>query len=599
MPLPSAVVAVLFYLVLMSNQLFARDLPVPLTHWPDDHRQLTEQCDAVSMVFNTEFAAQPDEQTLMMLDQKLAHIDSTIAKAMVLVDAGSSPSIKAAALACVEQLSQLQAQWSSLDNVSVTLARLSEQRFSEQGSRLMSLWLLEKDLLSSARAQKASEMLTYAELGYQQTLHGLDKKLRLPERCMQGVPNKLLSQWQQTSQFELPLRGGQVAQYLNLPTPEQCRRMVWVALGSKGMPDNMVQLDMMLGQRHVLARLQGAEHWAAMQLQTQMLSDVTSVDRYLQQSFKNLREHRPQSQSTQDWLWSVTATRPQLADNAMVAPQVVAMVFNTLRNYGLRFEQLSDVGQRWHETVEAYHVYHDEQMLGTLLLDLHGRPGKSAKARHRAIEHGISGRHSATSAVLTSLPSTHWQGRERLVFYQQLGLAIQHLFARADYYGLSGASIEGDFSRLGKTLLPLIMKAEDPWLQSRTPSYKKLTQQYFRASTALAYHQLEKGSFVSLQQINHYYFKRYFELPMPDEYTPQYSLTTLVSDAALYHQRLWYPQFAAWLMSCEGAKPGALFAKLFQPAGRQSALSTVQNVCPKVGSLKDLVTQVASVQRLH
>ncbi|MBD1390790.1 hypothetical protein IC617_15265 [Neiella sp. HB171785] len=560
------------------------------------------QCNDVGTLFNSEFAAQPDEQTLMALDHKLAQVEQTIAKAMVVADASQSEPLKSAALQCIEQLSVLQSEWTNLATVSTTLAKLSEQPLSKQGSRLISLWLLQRDLVSSPRAQKAAELLSYAELSYQQTLQRLDKKLRLPERCTTGVPAELLAQWRLADQFELPLRGVPVARYLASGSPDECRRMAWVALASKGMPDNMVQLDMMLGQRHALARLQGAAHWADLQLRTQLLNEVELVNRYLQRSFQPRAKTAADQQRASDWLWRASTTQSMAlapVDESIAARQVLASVFAALGDFGLRFELAADIRDSWHPAVESYHVYSGDNLLGTLMLDLFARPAKSAKPRHRPLQHGISDRQPAISAVITSLPSQEWHGRERRVLYQQLGAALQHLFARADYYGLSGGSVEGDFSRLGMTLLPILMQAHDPWLAAQQTSDRKLAKQYFRAATALAYHQLENANFASLQQVNQYYFSRYFGLPMPDEFTPQYALSTLVSDGALYYQRLWYPQFAAWLMTCDGVSRAALLSHLFGPAGQQSALTTIKRVCPATGSLAELVTQVASVQRFQ
>ncbi|MBW8190226.1 hypothetical protein K0504_04180 [Neiella marina] len=590
------------------------------TQWPQSAGELAMQCEQaagrIDQILSRDVEA--DEQLLRLLDEAVAGLESQIAISMVLADASPNADLRQQALLCLDALSTIEQQWLSFDETSDMLSALEDQTLSKQGSRLLGLWLHQAGLVSGERAQQSNQRLHYAEAGYQQTLRALDKKLRLPQQCQQGVPTDQLQRWLSNDQFELPLRGAQVIRFLRYPVATECRRMAWVALQSKGMPENMMQLDMVLNQRQLWAKNHGAANFADYQLRTQLLDSPELVMQYLAAT---AAANLPQQFEHSDWLYTSVRAPDSAADVGQSPIAVMQQTFQYLQQFGLQFtpvvapdlltpkqleqQQHNQPARYWHPGVAAYHLSvtanGDDQprVLATVYFDVFARSNKSASARHRALRHGVYGGGEAESAVLMALPITAWYGRDRRSFYRQLGQAVQHAMARAEYHGLSGSPIERDFSRLGMALFEALMADHDPWLAGQIKSPKRIAKKLFRASVSLDYHRLGMSNFAGLQSINQHYFERYMKVPMPPEYTPQYSLNTLISDGVLYYQRLWYPAFAKLLLSCTEQVNGTFMQQLFEPAGQSAAFNAVQQVCPNIHSLEQLVNQVATVKRLQ
>lgn len=600
-----------FALLGLSSSVIAASNAPTAEEWPQNGPELASQCQqAEAQLMQAQVVdGDADEQTLRNLDSALAQLQQQLSKAMVLADATPNQALRQQAIHCIEQLSHVEQQWLHSDAMAGIVDQLEDQTLSKQASRTLGLWLHQRGLVSGGRAKQTQQRMLFAEAGYQETLRGLRKKLRLPQQCQQGVPPEHLQRWLENDQFELPLRGSQVARFLTMPVADECRRMAWVALYSRGMPDNMMQLDMVLSQRMLWANNHGAKDYAEYQLRTQVVNSADLVGQFLTQLASN---ELPDSFANEQWLWSGAGKGKKLDDAAAKPADVITKVAAKLSQLGLILRPVEDNAARsaqlpaaklWHDDVKVFSLElassgeQPSRPLATLYFDLFGRDGKSAKPRHRAIRHGIYGGTAASSVVVTALPRTEWYGRDRRVFYRQLGQAIQHSFARAEYYALSGHAIERDYARLGMYAFESLMADDDPWLSQQQLSPQRLAKKLFRSSVALDYHRLEMANFAALQSVNQHYFSQYLKVPMPAEYTPQYALHTLISDGALYYQRLWYPAFAKLLLRCQERPTGELLQALFEPAGQQSAFATIQQVCPQINSRQQLVSQVASVNR--
>lgn len=105
----------------------------------------------------------------------------------------------------------------------------------------------------------------------------------------------------------------------------------------------------------------------------------------------------------------------------------------------------------WHESVEAYELVENGEVIGRFFLDMHPRDGKFKHAAEFSIMTGVEGFHLPLSALVCNFPGG--DGTEGLMehgqvetFLHEFGHLIHDMFAGSQkWIGVSGISTEWDF----------------------------------------------------------------------------------------------------------------------------------------------------------
>ena len=105
----------------------------------------------------------------------------------------------------------------------------------------------------------------------------------------------------------------------------------------------------------------------------------------------------------------------------------------------------------WHESVEAYELVENGEVIGRFFLDMHPRDGKFKHAAEFSIMTGVAGYHLPLSALVCNFPGG--DGSEGLMehgqvetFLHEFGHLIHDLFSGSQkWVGVSGISTEWDF----------------------------------------------------------------------------------------------------------------------------------------------------------
>ena len=105
----------------------------------------------------------------------------------------------------------------------------------------------------------------------------------------------------------------------------------------------------------------------------------------------------------------------------------------------------------WHESVEAYELVENGEVIGRFFLDMHPRDGKFKHAAEFSIMTGVEGYHLPLSALVCNFPGG--DGTEGLMghgqvetFLHEFGHLIHDMFAGSQkWVGVSGISTEWDF----------------------------------------------------------------------------------------------------------------------------------------------------------
>ncbi len=105
----------------------------------------------------------------------------------------------------------------------------------------------------------------------------------------------------------------------------------------------------------------------------------------------------------------------------------------------------------WHESVEAYELVENGEVIGRFFLDMHPRDGKFKHAAEFSIVTGVEGYHLPRSALVCNFPGG--DGTEGLMghgqvetFLHEFGHLIHDMFAGSQkWVGVSGISTEWDF----------------------------------------------------------------------------------------------------------------------------------------------------------
>ncbi|MCM2679755.1 M3 family metallopeptidase [Echinimonas agarilytica] len=578
--------------------------------WPNTVSELNQQCDTADAAFDPPIKFdEADERVLFELDSRLQQVHEQLKRVMVIADASSNSALRDAAVQCIDRLSYRENHWFQKDSVVTALTDLEDEPLSKQGQRVMSLWRYQGALNATQRAAHASDLLAVTESAYIDNIKKIKKRLRMPERCLQGVQPERVLKWQFEGQFELPLSGKDVSIFLASDAAVECRKMAWTAYHSRGLPENIIPFDAMMSQRRLLASMLGFDNWASWRLRTSMLNSTELVNDFLTTMHS---KHAPKQPLDPDWLWTLERRSNSSAQYIEMTPtEVITQSFEQLEKYGLTASRVSR-GTLWHPSVQVYQISANDQPLGLLMLDVYSRKGKFSKPRMRGLKRAVYEQQHAETAVIVSLPRREWDAGHALVYYQQLGLALQHIIARADYHTLSGGPIEPDVRRLGAHLGTLIAfensgpkhaEQQQIWRkqlieESHLTDTNRFAKQLFNASKSLSYHTIEANSPADYTDINAPLFRAWMSVPMPTGLAPQYSSAFLAHEEVLYFARIWSEQLALFVWRCDKKVSSTqLLQQLFRPAGQNDMIENIADTCRNIKSKADLVQTVATQAR--
>jgi thimet oligopeptidase len=247
----------------------------------------------------------------------------------------------------------------------------------------------------------------------------------------------------------------------------------------RGHPANEDALRRLVEARHELANLIGFNNYAELVTADKMTGSPERVaefidelkgytgevqDREYDVLLARLRQDDPQAARLESWQRSYVqgkVSREQFGVDSKEIRQYFtydnsrAGIFSLVQDlFGVRIEPWET--RTWHEDVEAYELYDDDELIGRFYLDMHPREGKYQHAAMFPFVNGIAGKQVPVAGLICNFPRGNEpiQFSQVVTFLHEFGHLIHWQFAgHHKWTNVSGLSTEWDFVEAPSQLL--------------------------------------------------------------------------------------------------------------------------------------------------
>jgi thimet oligopeptidase len=319
----------------------------------------------------------------------------------------------------------------------------------------------------------------------------------------------------------------------------------------RGYPANKDILMKVLQLRSEKAALLGFPTWAEYNAKDKMVGNAQVVDDFIKslvgmvrtrsdsdiaQLLKRKRKDTPEAKTIQVWDRFYYAGKVREEDYGFDARTVrpyfayhrvkkgILDLYSEL--FGVSFRPLPDEPV-WHESVEAWELSQDNEVLGVFYLDMHPRDGKYKHAAMFSVQTGLSGK-GVTRAPMASLVCNFpdpadgdghalMEHNQVVTFFHEFGHLVHQMLARGSTWTtLAGINVEWDFVEAPSQLLeewafdPLVLQRFAHHYESNEPIPVELVNKLKRAKN------FGKGMHV-MRQIFYTAYSFYLHHRNPDE----------------------------------------------------------------------------------
>ena len=260
---------------------------------------------------------------------------------------------------------------------------------------------------------------------------------------------------------------------------DDLRKEMQTIFRQRGYPANVTVLRGLIEARHELAQLIGFNNYAQLVTADKMAGSPERVaefidelkghtgdvqDREYEALLARLRQDDPQAERLESWQRSYVqgkVSREQFGVDSKEIRRYFtynnsrAGIFSLVQDlFGVHIEPWET--QIWHEDVEAYELYDDDELIGRFYLDMHPREGKYQHAAMFPFVNGIEGRQLPVAGLICNFPrgDEPMQFTQVVTFLHEFGHLIHWLFAgHHEWSNVSGLSTEWDFVEAPSQLL--------------------------------------------------------------------------------------------------------------------------------------------------
>lgn len=397
-----------------------------------------------------------------------------------------SEDIRAAAEECYQEVSAFDTQTSLSRPIYDRLAAIDARRADTVTQYTLTQTLqsyrrsgVDRDEATRAEVERLSNEITEIGLDFSRNIRDDETEVTFASTAaLDGLPADYIEAHQpgQDGLIRITMAYPDVFPIISYARSEETRRQVFMAFNNRAYPANEPVLRSLLEKRYELARLLGYDNYASLITEDKMVGAPANARAFLEQlavaarpnaerDFRRLeaRLRRDNLGATlQPWSGSYVSHLIQ-TEEYNVDPQEVRRYFryNNVRDgmlalvsdlFGVEFRPW--VGAPvWHESVSAYEVYEDSQLIGRIFLDMHPRDGKFSHAAQFTLRDGVAGKSVPIGALICNFPS----GDELMehgdveTFLHEFGHLIHTVFSGNQRYALQ--YLEWDFTEAPSTLL--------------------------------------------------------------------------------------------------------------------------------------------------
>jgi len=361
-----------------------------------------------------------------------------------------------------------------VSSVDVASADADVQRFVEKLLLAYSLSGVDKDEATRARIKELNEEITRVGLEFDKNIRESVSYLELdsPEQ-LAGLPQDYIDAHPagEDGKIRISTQYPDLIPFMSYAENDEMRHQLAILYSNRAYPENQAVLLKLLELRYELAHLLGFDNYAELVTADKMAGSPQRVESFLHELAKDtqepqdreydmllarLRQERPDAERVNSWQYSYLKEKI-VSEQFNVDSKEVREYFryNNTREGILRLVQdLFNVQIKpwdtptWHEDVEAFELWNNEQLLGRFYLDMHTRDGKYQHAAMFPIRNGITGQQLPLASLVCNFPrgDDMMQHTDVVTFLHEFGHLIHQLFSGGHHWdNISGVSTEWDF----------------------------------------------------------------------------------------------------------------------------------------------------------
>lgn len=251
---------------------------------------------------------------------------------------------------------------------------------------------------------------------------------------------------------------------------DEARRRLYVEFRKRAHPQNIQVLQNLLAKRHQLATLLGYEDWADYVTEDKMIKTEEAARAFInrikevaqersasdyQVLLARLQQDQPGATEVSDWQKTYLEHKIKTEQYQVDAQEVRQYFTYTKVRDGLLAltSKLFDVEYRpvrvpvWHDSVTAYEVVENGEVIGRFYLDMHPRADKYQHAAAFPIVTGVAGKQVPEAALVCNFPAAGPMEHGQVeTFFHEFGHLLHHIFGgKQPWLGVSGFNTEWDF----------------------------------------------------------------------------------------------------------------------------------------------------------
>ncbi len=366
-------------------------------------------------------------------------INSASYEAGLVAETNPDETIRAAAEACTEKLSAFATEISLsrpiYDRLSAIDAPGADQATAYALSHALADYRragVDRDEATRAQVLALRNAITETGLTFARNIREDQSEVTFPSlAALEGLPEDYLSAHQPGADglVHISMAYPDVLPIFTYARREDTRRTAYLAFLNRAYPANEAVLHELLAKRYALARLLGYENYAALVMEDKMVSAPARAAQFIedlagaarpsaardyQRQLARLRRTDPRATSVPAWSTRYVNELIRSQDYNVDAQQVRRyFAYNNVRDgmlhlvsdlFGVEFRPWTDA-PIWHESVEAYEVYDQGELLGRIFLDMHPRDGKYSHAAMFQIRDGVAGHSPPIGALICNFPA--------------------------------------------------------------------------------------------------------------------------------------------------------------------------------------------------
>jgi len=460
---------------------------------------------------------------------------------------------------------------------------------------------VDKDDATRARITALNAEITEIGLAFARTLREDQSAVYLTgANALTGLPADYIAAHPADAEGRIRITGQypDVFPILTYARTESTRRAVYEMFSNRAYPDNAPILASLIAKRYELAQLLGFQNYAEVAMADKMIGNPANAQSFIEQLaefarpsaqrdydrlLQRLRQDNRRATALQNWdrgYVQELVRREQYNLNSQEVRTYFA--YNNVRDgimtlvsdlFGVEFRPWADA-PIWHESVEAYEVYENGQLLGRIFLDMHPREGKYSHAANFPIRNGGPGAIPVGALICNFPAGDHETGLmthgEVVTFLHEFGHLMHGMFSGHQRYAqLNYAGLEWDFIESPSTLLEewvwdyetlsrFAVNAEGQTipraLVERMNSARYFGQalgamrQLGLASVSLNYYNRDPAG-MDLDALYRESYARYDLSPYPEGVHPYANFGHLDGYSAIYYTYLWSGAISADLLT--------------------------------------------------